>query len=89
MHHNIAVSRVFKQGELCMNSPRMALAMKTMFVASAWLLMWTVAASAQVKVLMDAAKAKRGETASHDHQPCFAGSAATRACTRKSNASDG
>lgn len=52
MHHNIALSRVFNKGELGMNSSRIAIAMRTMFVASMWLLMWTVAASAQVKVLI-------------------------------------
>src|SRR5258707_1962640 len=36
-----------------------------------------------------AANATLGDGANHAHQLCFAGSAATRACTRKSNASDG
>src|SRR5216684_9282152 len=38
---------------------------------------------------IDAANATLGDGANHAHQPCFAGSAATRACTRKSNAADG
>src|SRR5712664_1072711 len=38
---------------------------------------------------IDAANATLGDGANHSHQPCFAGSAATRACTRKSNAADG
>src|SRR5258708_799505 len=38
---------------------------------------------------IDAANATLGDGANHAHQLCFAGSAATSACTRKSNASDG
>src|SRR6266478_5142722 len=38
---------------------------------------------------IEAANATRGDGANHAHQLCLAGSAATRACTRKSNASDG
>src|SRR5260370_22712431 len=38
---------------------------------------------------IDATNSTLGEGANHAHQLCFAGSAATRACTRTSNAADG
>src|SRR6266478_2750014 len=38
---------------------------------------------------IDAANATLGDGANHAHQLCFAGSAATRACMRTSNAADG
>src|ERR1700721_4331445 len=37
----------------------------------------------------EAANATRGDGVNHAHQPCFTGSAATRARTRTSNAGDG
>src|SRR5437588_11245017 len=38
---------------------------------------------------LDATNATRGDGANHAHQLCLVGSAATRACTRTSNAADG